>query len=68
MSRERKRLILSVAIVFAVNIFIIALAQSAAADLYKKGATGDVVVQIQTRLKNWGYYFGNVDGVYGGKT
>lgn len=68
MSRERKRLILALAVVFAVNIFIIALAQSAAADLYKKGATGDVVVQIQTRLKNWGYYFGNVDGVYGGKT
>ena len=68
MSRERKRLILALAVVFAVNIFIIALAQSAAADLYKKGATGDVVGQIQTRLKNWGYYFGNVDGVYGGKT
>lgn len=68
MSRERKRLILALAVVFAVNIFIIAMAQSAAADLYKKGATGDVVVQIQTRLKNWGYYFGNVDGVFGGKT
>ncbi len=68
MSRERKRLILALAIVFAVNIFIVALAQSAAADLYKRGATGDVVAQIQTRLKNWGYYFGAVDGVYGGKT
>ena len=68
MSKERKRLILAAAILFAVNIFIIAMAQSAAADLYKKGATGDVIVQIQTRLKNWGYYFGAVDGVYGGKT
>ena len=68
MSREQKRLILAVAVVFTVNIFIIALAQSAAADLYKKGSTGDVVAQIQTRLKNWGYYFGTVDGVYGSKT
>ena len=68
MSRERKRLILAVAIVFTVNIFIIALAQSAAADLYKKGSTGDVVAEVQTRLKNWGYYFGVVDGVYGSKT
>jgi len=68
MSRERKRLLVAAAILFAVNIFIIAMAQSAAADLYKKGATGDVIVQIQTRLKNWGYYFGAVDGVYGGKT
>ena len=68
MSREQKRLILAVAVVFAVNIFILALAQSAAADLYKKGSTGEVVAQIQTRLKNWGYYFGVVDGVYGSKT
>ncbi len=68
MSRERKRLILALAIVFTLNIFIVALAQNAAADLYKRGATGDIVAQIQTRLKNWGYYFGAVDGVYGGKT
>ena len=68
MSRERKRLILALAIVFTLNIFIVALAQSAAADLYKRGATGDIVAQIQTRLKNWGYYFGAVDGVYGSKT
>ena len=68
MSSERKRLILAVAIVFTVNIFIIALAQTAAADLYKKGSSGEVVAQVQTRLKNWGYYFGSVDGVYGSKT
>ena len=68
MSRERKRMILALAILFAVNLFLIALAQSASADLYKRGATGDTVVQIQTRLKNWGYYFGAVDGVYGSRT
>ena len=68
MSSERKRLILAVAIVFTVNIVIIALAQTAAADLYKKGSSGEVVAQVQTRLKNWGYYFGSVDGVYGSKT
>ncbi len=68
MSRERKKLILVLAVIFAVNIFIIALAQSASADLYKKGNSGDVVREIQTRLKNWGYYFGGVDGVFGSKT
>ena len=68
MSKERKRLIFALAIVFALNIFIIALAQSASADLYKKGSTGDVVREIQTRLKTWGYYSGAVDGVYGSKT
>jgi len=32
------------------------------------GAQGDEVIQIQTRLKNWGYYNGTVDGVYGAAT
>ena len=68
MSSERKRLMLALAVIFAINIFIIALAQSASADLYKKGSGGETVSQIQTRLKNWGYYDGTVDGVYGSRT
>ncbi len=68
MSRERKKFILAVAIIFAINIFVIALAQSASADLYKKGSTGETVSEIQRRLKNWGYYFGSVDGIYGSQT
>lgn len=68
MGTKRKKLILAVAIVFAVNIFIIALAQSASADLYKRGSTGSTVTEIQTRLKNWGYYNGAVDGIYGSRT
>ena len=68
MSPERKKLVLALALIFAVNIFIIALAQSASAELYKKGSAGAVVSEIQTRLKNWGYYFGAVDGVYGSQT
>ena len=68
MSKERKKLILALIIVFTLNIFIIALAQSAAADLYKKGASGQTVREIQTRLKNWGYYSGSVDGIYGSGT
>ena len=68
MSPERKKLILALAVIFAVNIFIIALAQRASAELYKKGSGGAVVTEIQTRLKNWGYYTGAVDGVYGSQT
>lgn len=68
MSRERKKLILAVAIIFAINIFVIALAQSASADLYKRGSSGETVSEIQRRLKNWGYYFGSVDGIYGSQT
>lgn len=68
MNKERKKLILAITIVFTVNIFIIALAQYASADLYKKGSSGDTVREIQTRLKNWGYYFGTVDGIFGSQT
>lgn len=32
------------------------------------GSSGQEVTNIQTRLKQWGYYTGAVDGVYGQKT
>lgn len=44
------------------------LTARANADIYKKGSTGDTVREIQTRLKNWGYYPGEIDGIYGSKT
>lgn len=34
----------------------------------KKGSTGSTVKTLQTKLKNWGYYKGSVDGVYGSQT
>ena len=36
--------------------------------LSKYGSSGDEVKQIQQKLKTWGYYNGNVDGVFGSKT
>ena len=36
--------------------------------LSKYGSRGDEVKQIQTKLKRWGYYNGNIDGIYGNKT
>ena len=68
MYTQRKKLVLALALIFAVNIFLILLMQSASADLYQKGSSGPVVREIQTRLKNWGYYSGEVDGVYGSRT
>ncbi|NMA82687.1 MAG: spore cortex-lytic enzyme [Epulopiscium sp.] len=35
---------------------------------YSWGSKGQTVREIQSRLKQWGYYTGNVDGVYGQKT
>ncbi len=36
--------------------------------LSKYGSRGEEVKQIQTKLKRWGYYKGNVDGIYGSET
>ena len=36
--------------------------------LSRYGSRGDEVKQIQTKLKNWGYYNGSIDGIYGSKT
>ncbi len=36
--------------------------------LSRLGSTGSEVTKIQTKLKNWGYYKGTVDGKYGAQT
>lgn len=40
----------------------------AEAAVYYRGSTGATVKKIQQKLKNWGYYNGGVDGIYGSKT
>ncbi len=60
-----------------ISVFLILLLMVAGAAIYnnktydvlsKKGATGNEVIQIQKKLKNWGYYNGDIDGIYGSKT
>ena len=55
------------ATVAAVFCFIKASMQNVTA-LSKFGSNGNEVVQIQKKLKQWGYYNGDVDGIYGSKT
>ena len=66
--QNRRRLVLSLAVLFAVNIAVITFFQSAEAAVYRQGSTGDAVRTIQTKLKNWGYFSGTIDGIYGPKT
>lgn len=71
MIQNRKKLVLAVTALFLVNIMLVLLMTSlpyARAETFRQGSTGDVVRQIQTKLKNWGYYTGVVDGIYGAKT
>ena len=65
---NRRRRIAVLALVFAVNISLIAFAQQAQAATYRQGSSGEQVRVIQTKLKNWGYYDGAVDGVFGSQT
>lgn len=58
---KRKRILITtlvVLLVLCVNAFA----------LSKNGSRGEEVRKIQTKLKNWGYYSGSVDGIYGWQT
>ena len=54
--------------VFAISIFLIEGLYSTVYALSKYGTRGEEVKQIQTKLKRWGYYSGEVAGIYGSKT
>ena len=60
----------ALALVFVLNVLLILLIQArpAQAETYRQGASGSTVRTIQTKLKNWGYYSGAVDGIYGSAT
>ena len=66
--KARKSLILSLVLIFTLNILIITFVQTAQSAAYKRGSYGSVVSQIQTKLSSWGYYSGDVDGIYGSRT
>ena len=40
----------------------------APAAVLRQGSTGGEVKEVQRRLKNWGYYSGAVDGIFGSGT
>lgn len=47
---------------------LLALSLGASAVTYQRGSSGGTVKEIQTKLQNWGYYSGAIDGVYGSRT
>jgi N-acetylmuramoyl-L-alanine amidase len=73
MSTNRKlKYVWRVVVILLLNILIIAAFMrtnnNSVQTLSKVGSTGTEVRQIQTRLKQWGYYKGSVDGIYGTAT
>ena len=62
-----KKIFILFLIILALGIIVANLGLDAYA-LSRYGSNGEEVRQIQQKLKNWGYYNGNVDGIYGSKT
>lgn len=54
-------------IIFVILIFLTVM-YPICYGLSRYGSTGNEVREIQKKLKDWGYYSGNVDGTFGSKT
>ena len=54
--------------VLSVHLVLVAVFVSFSDAAYKQGDSGSTVRTIQQKLKNWGYYKGNVDGIFGSQT
>ncbi len=66
---KRKIFIAIIMSIFIISMIVyIFLRNSEVEALSKYGSRGDEVTQIQTKLKRWGYYNGNIDGIYGSQT
>lgn len=55
-------------IAVTVLAFLLVMVCINASAVSKNGSRGEEVKKIQTKLKNWGYYGGSIDGVYGWQT
>lgn len=61
--------IIIITILFAIFIsYHIFIRNQEVQALSKYGSRGQEVTTIQTKLKRWGYYNGNIDGIYGSQT
>lgn len=67
---KRKSLISIIMLLLFVFAFALILNNeiSTKETLSRFGSSGSEVRNIQTKLKNWGYYNGTVDGIYGSRT
>lgn len=59
----KKKIVIAISILLILfgTIYYISVKDNSVEALSKYGSSGDEVRQIQQKLKNWGYYTGNVD-------
>jgi N-acetylmuramoyl-L-alanine amidase len=60
---KRTAFVLALAFIAAAVVFTFAKAET-----LRRGSRGELVKQVQSKLKNWGYYTGAVDGIFGSGT
>ena len=72
MIRKNKKIIICITMILITIISFLTITifpkQNEVEVLSKYGSRGSEVTQIQTKLKRWGYYKGNIDGIYGSQT
>lgn len=64
----RKPLRHFLALLLVTTILLCAITPLAMAASLRVGSRGDDVVALQKKLRNWGYYSGSVDGIFGSGT
>ncbi len=65
MRKKYRKAALILALVFAFSALAFAFAR---AETLRRGSRGELVKQVQTKLKSWGYYSGAIDGIFGSGT
>ena len=65
MNRKLKHFLV---LVLAMTVLLCAVTPVSHAESLRRGSRGDLVTTLQKRLKTWGYYTGNVDGIFGSQT
>ena len=68
LKNKKKIILIGAMLIIAIVIITIIGKNNSVETLSKYGSRGNEVTQIQTKLKRWGYYKGNVDGIYGTQT
>lgn len=65
MNRKLKHFLV---LVLAMTVLLCAVTPVSHAESLRRGSRGELVTTLQKRLKTWGYYTGNVDGIFGSQT
>ena len=71
MLKNKKKFYIIISMIFIIVLILFGINLLKNKDvevLSRYGSRGDEVKQIQTKLKNWGYYNGSIDGIYGSNT